>query len=62
MQIIEYFAINADAGTRRPQVSLPLLYQQKKRELLLLGVTLSSVVPPGIEPGTQGFSVLCSTN
>ena len=26
-------------------------------------VTLSfSVVPPGIEPGTQGFSVLCSTN
>ena len=20
------------------------------------------VVPPGIEPGTQGFSVLCSTN
>ena len=23
---------------------------------------LSLVVPPGIEPGTQGFSVLCSTN
>ena len=23
---------------------------------------LFSVVPPGIEPGTQGFSVLCSTN
>ncbi len=22
----------------------------------------SQVVPPGIEPGTQGFSVLCSTN
>ena len=22
----------------------------------------SVVVPPGIEPGTQGFSVLCSTN
>ena len=22
----------------------------------------SGVVPPGIEPGTQGFSVLCSTN
>jgi len=22
----------------------------------------SLVVPPGIEPGTQGFSVLCSTN
>ena len=25
-------------------------------------VTLFTVVPPGIEPGTQGFSVLCSTN
>ena len=23
---------------------------------------LFNVVPPGIEPGTQGFSVLCSTN
>jgi hypothetical protein len=26
------------------------------------GFTDSEVVPPGIEPGTQGFSVLCSTN
>ena len=25
-------------------------------------VRLFEVVPPGIEPGTQGFSVLCSTN
>ncbi len=25
-------------------------------------ITESLVVPPGIEPGTQGFSVLCSTN
>ena len=24
--------------------------------------SLFVVVPPGIEPGTQGFSVLCSTN
>ncbi len=24
--------------------------------------TTLNVVPPGIEPGTQGFSVLCSTN
>ena len=23
---------------------------------------INAVVPPGIEPGTQGFSVLCSTN
>ncbi len=27
-----------------------------------LPTTLFRVVPPGIEPGTQGFSVLCSTN
>ena len=26
------------------------------------GFCLLRVVPPGIEPGTQGFSVLCSTN
>ena len=26
------------------------------------GVMKGGVVPPGIEPGTQGFSVLCSTN
>ncbi len=25
-------------------------------------LTFLFVVPPGIEPGTQGFSVLCSTN
>ena len=25
-------------------------------------ITFIYVVPPGIEPGTQGFSVLCSTN
>ena len=25
-------------------------------------VSRFAVVPPGIEPGTQGFSVLCSTN
>ena len=26
------------------------------------GLMKGGVVPPGIEPGTQGFSVLCSTN
>ena len=35
-------------------------YNEKtSTELLLLRFF---VVPPGIEPGTQGFSVLCSTN
>jgi hypothetical protein len=34
-------------------------YKKKKPNNFLLGFC---VVPPGIEPGTQGFSVLCSTN
>ncbi len=35
----------------------------KKRGQFSNKLKLSSrVVPPGIEPGTQGFSVLCSTN
>ena len=35
-----------------------------KKALLLAqtGPMKGGVVPPGIEPGTQGFSVLCSTN
>ena len=42
-----------------------MLYLKEKTltNLLLIRVlTFLSVVPPGIEPGTQGFSVLCSTN
>ena len=38
---------------------------EKKKPCKLLSYKafwLSFVVPPGIEPGTQGFSVLCSTN
>ena len=34
---------------------------QKKR-VTFLQLSDSVVVSPGIEPGTQGFSVLCSTN
>ena len=33
----------------------------KKKESYI-AATLFEVVSPGIEPGTQGFSVLCSTN
>ena len=39
--------------------SLEVLEAYKKRDL---SKGLFFVVPPGIEPGTQGFSVLCSTN
>ena len=49
------------ARTNQARVSQPandIIYKQKIR-------TICSdffVVPPGIEPGTQGFSVLCYTN
>ena len=33
-----------------------------KKPNFIAEVRLFEVVPPGIEPGTQGFSVLCSTN
>ena len=49
---------------------LPMFYPQKIKNAVTYSVTtfceklyaLCLVVPPGIEPGTQGFSVLCSTN
>ena len=37
-------------------IKKPLIIVRKLRAYKL------KVVPPGIEPGTQGFSVLCSTN
>ena len=33
-----------------------------KKPNFIAEVRLFEVVPPGIESGTQGFSVLCSTN
>ena len=45
---------------------LPLFYPRKAKNAVTCSVTtfreIFKVVPPGIEPGTQGFSVLCSTN
>ena|GEM_PF-3006964 len=45
---------------------LPLFYPRKAKNAVTCSVTtfreILKVVPPGIEPGTQGFSVLCSTN
>ena len=47
---------------------LPMFYPKKTKNAVTYSVTtfckkfyaLCLVVPPGIEPGTQGFSVLCS--
>ena len=38
------------------------IYEKKTLPLARTGLMKGGVVPPGIEPGTQGFSVLCSTN
>ena len=35
---------------------------KKLESHIVVTLSLYQVVPPGIEPGTQGFSVLCSTN
>ncbi len=45
---------------------LPMFYQRQIKNVANYSFTTFysyfQVVPPGIEPGTQGFSVLCSTN
>ena len=35
---------------------------EQQKTLIIKRLQGLNVVPPGIEPGTQGFSVLCSTN
>ena len=50
-------------ATGRVEVSCKTCWIWKNKERqTCLSDALSRVVPPGIEPGTQGFSVLCSTN
>ena len=36
--------------------------RKNANNIVFKSLAFLSVVPPGIEPGTQGFSVLCSTN
>jgi hypothetical protein len=35
---------------------------KSRRSLIMRDFQFNDVVPPGIEPGTHGFSVRCSTN
>ena len=43
-----------------------MFYPNKTKNVATISVTtfykVLKVVPPGIEPGTQGFSVLCSSS
>ena len=56
---IELFGGQEVKAREEVMVTESMPYKKTSIELLLLRF---SVVPPGIEPGTQGFSVLCSTN
>ena len=40
----------------------PSFFNKNYKKSRHLVATIQSVVPTGIEPVTQGFSVLCSTN
>ena len=43
-------------------ISLEKTKRKIANSLIIQLLAILVVVPPGIEPGTQGFSVLCSTN
>ena len=38
------------------------IYEKTRLHYCKTGLMKGGVVPPGIEPGTHGFSVRCSTN
>ena len=47
------------------QIKKLLLEKPLRQEFIMKGgvvIMKGGVVPPGIEPGTHGFSVRCSTN
>ena len=55
---LPYFCRNE--ATRTPDPYVPNVVRYQLRYIPIIYV--EKVVSPGIEPGTQGFSVLCSTN
>ena len=58
-------AIDGKNGSKNGQVGEKVGEKQDKKNanlFILLRLAFLFVVSPGIEPGTQGFSVLCSTN
>ena len=46
----------------KARLALPVLCSNQTKTPRRRTARRFNVVPPGIEPGTQGFSVLCSTN
>ena len=51
-----------DYGCENLSTLLPTRINRKNQKKETRMDLFFDVVPPGIEPGTQGFSVLCSTN
>ncbi len=56
-QSVNLFFFCRNEATRTPDPYVPNVVRYQLRYIPPL-----KVVSPGIEPGTQGFSVLCSTN
>ncbi len=54
---IRYCALSSGATRNQTGDTRPKIFSAQAFALSTI-----RVVPPGIEPGTQGFSVLCSTN
>ena len=44
------------------KIVLHNVFKENNKPLIIKGLKGVFVVPPGIEPGTHGFSVHCSTN
>jgi hypothetical protein len=55
-----YLAGNSIRPSYHPAANFAL--KHKKKAFFMKKAFLIFVVPAGIEPATQGFSVLCSTN
>ena len=62
----DFFSIKNGEKVSKCWSNVAKIEVQDKRKnannLVFKSLAFLLVVPPGIEPGTQGFSVLCSTN
>ena len=56
---MRYLLMCRNEAIRTPDPYVPNVVRYQLR---YIPMPYLAVVPPGIEPGTQGFSVLCSTN
>jgi hypothetical protein len=56
------YYVGNEIVTKSVNNSVTKKFKDPYKSLIYRGLHLKAVVPPGIEPGTHGFSVRCSTN